>query len=526
MKTKMKRFISLFLAMVLAVSMTACAGTTGESYDVPALMRSILRQVDFAEELADVGGAAALYFPDLPEDAAVEMYRGSGYFADELALITLSSEKDRTAAENAVQVHISQVRSQFASYIPEEVDKIDKAVTWSHGKYVLVCITQDYASVKLILNHGDDPNYQVPGKEEPTPESSASTDGSESSGNSESSGSGESSEQKGTSGTTNTSGTNNGGYTSGPAVRPDGYPAIWSQSGTYSHYAGTSQIRVDNSAFEICGYNDSSAANYAALVSKVADALKGKTKVYSLPIPTAFGIALPDDIQAIYPDYANQGQSIEKVLAKMSSNVIPVRIYHNLMSHRDEYIYFRTDHHWNGTGAYYAYEAFCETKGITPYTMAQRKEKQVGNFLGSLYDNSKKDQNLLPADTIYAYYPYSESATMTYYDRNGNANPWNIISNNVTYSLFAGADQPLAVFTNPEVTDGSVCVIVKESYGNALLPYLVDHYSTIYEVDYRYWKGDIAAYAQEVDADDLIFANNIMMISTPYLVGIFNTIIK
>ena len=77
----------------------------------------------------------------------------------------------------------------------------------------------------------------------------------------------------------------------------------------------------------------------------------------------------------------------------------------------------------------------------------------------------------------------------------------------------------MAIFQNPEVTDGSVCIVVKESFGNALLPYLVDHYSTIYEIDYRHWQGNLMEYAEEVGATDLIFANNIMMISTSVLVG-------
>ena len=87
------------------------------------------------------------------------------------------------------------------------------------------------------------------------------------------------------------------------------------------------------------------------------------------------------------------------------------------------------------------------------------------------------------------------------------------------YSTFAGGDNPFAVFTNPDVTDGSVCVVVKESYGNALLPYLVDHYSTIYEIDYRYWNGNLIDFAAEKNANDLIFANNLSMIGSSLLIG-------
>ena len=68
-------------------------------------------------------------------------------------------------------------------------------------------------------------------------------------------------------------------------------------------------------------------------------------------------------------------------------------------------------------------------------------------------------------------------------------------------------------------------ILVKESFGNVLLSYLVDHYSVIYEIDYRYWKGDITEFAQEVGATDLLFANNITMICTGTSVGVLGSII-
>ena len=117
-------------------------------------------------------------------------------------------------------------------------------------------------------------------------------------------------------------------------------------------------------------------------------------------------------------------------------------------------------------------------------------------------------------------------------DRQGNTMSWSIIADVSSwgsaskYSTFAGGDSPFAVFTNPEVKDGSVCVIVKESYGNALLPYLVDHYSTVYEIDYRYWDGNIVDFVNEKKADDLIFANNMSMLRSVYLIGMLEEIIK
>ena len=195
------------------------------------------------------------------------------------------------------------------------------------------------------------------------------------------------------------------------------------------------------------------------------------------------------------------------------------------MAHRDEYLYFRTDHHWNGKGAYYAYEAFCEAKGVKPYTLDKREMLSFDGFLGTLYENSSYDQALMPADTVEAYKPFSKSTSMKYYDYNGYEHAWNIIMDvtgwdaGTLYNTFAAGDNPIAVLENSAVTDGSVCIVVKESYGNALMPYLIDHYSTIYEIDYRYWDGDIISFAQEKGATDMIFANNVMMISADLLVA-------
>ena len=530
MKKTVKKVVSVILAAVMVLSMVGCGQDPEKpekKYDVPALVQSILKQVAFADTLSAVGTSAALYFPDLPENAKVELYTGSGYFADEVALITLSNTADMKAAKASVNAHIAQLRNQFQNYIPEEVGKIDKAFIWEYEEYVFVCISDDHASAKLIVDHASDPSWQLPAGNNPTDGTTVPP-------------------QTTTPSATTPPVTTVPPQTTVPPettvppvthdpsvqLRPDGYPALISQTGKYESIAKGSMLRVDNRAFELYGYSESIATTYAELVSKVAVALKGKTTVYALPIPTAIGIVLPDDIQALLPSNPDQGVDIDKVLDKMDASVVPVRCYDNLMHHRNEYLYFRTDHHWNGIGAYYAYEAFCETKGIKPYTMEQREEVQFDDFLGTLYINSGKPDTLLPTDTVYAYKPYSKTASMVFYDSKGTEVKWSIISDVTNYqqsnkySTFAGADNSLAVFTNPEVTDGSVCIVVKESYGNALLPYLVDHYSTIYEVDYRYWTGDLATYAEKVGADDLIFANNIMMINTGILVGKLDLVIE
>ena len=512
---------SVFLTAAMLFSLLGCQKTPENSYDVPKLANAILEQVTFAEKMEAMDDAAAfLIFSDLPEGATVKLYTSiSGYVADELALITLTKTSDTTTALASVKTHLTQVKNQFANYIPEELDKIEKALIWSHENYVILCISDNVSDAKLILDNAGNPDFRLPNAGNHETPDNGGNETPDNGGNETPDNGGNETPDNGGNETPDNGGNetpDNGGNETpdyeGP-VNADGYPLLQSQSGTYKFVNGL--LVVDNAAFETCGYSDGVASSYADLINQAGSALAGITNVYCLAIPKSIGIMVPDDIQAIYSGYPNQNQHIENVFAKLSPNVTPVRCFDNLMRHRNEYLYFRTDHHWNGIGAYYAYEAFCEAKGITPYTMAQREEVKYENYYGTLANSGVQ-----PADTVFAYKPYSKSATMSFYQNDGKyvAN-WPIISSAKNYNCFAASDQPLAIFKNPEVTDGSVCIVVKESFGNALLPYLVDHYSTIYEIDYRYWTGNLMDYAVEVGATDMIFANNIMMISTSLLVG-------
>ena len=92
------------------------------------------------------------------------------------------------------------------------------------------------------------------------------------------------------------------------------------------------------------------------------------------------------------------------------------------------------------------------------------------------------------------------------------------------YSCFIGGDNPYSVIQNPELQDGSSCVVIKESYGNAFVPFLVDHYQTVHVVDYRYFVGNIPEFVAQNNVQDVIFVNNADAISEAavgYMSGLF-----
>ena len=502
----MRRFIAITLLCAALLGIFSACAAEPKEINAEAVFQHLLTDITYDTDLVDAGDLSSVYFTGLPAGATVKLHVSStGYFPDEAALITLADEKDYDAAKTVIDEHIRQIRDQFTNYIPEELPKIDAATTRQFGKYVFVVIAPDANQVKTVLDKADTytvattattqtPTTQTPTTEAPTTQAPT---------------------------------------TQAPTTEPaPQIPELVSTSGTYFTYKN-GFIRVDDHAFEAYGYNDTSAGVYADLINTTASILAGQTNVYCMPIPTAISVVLPDDIKAIYPKACDQGANIDQVISKFNSNVTGINCHGNLLLHRDEYLYYRTDYHWNGPAAYYAYESFCQAKGFTPYTMEQREVSEFDGFLGALYFNHSNTDPVLAAnpDTVIAYHPYSKSATMFYIDKAGNKVDYPIIQNvsgwkaGAKYLCYAGADQPYAEFHNPEVTDGSSLILVKESFGNVLLSYLVDHYSVIYEIDYRYWKGDLTEFAQEVGATDLLFANNITMICTGTSVGVLGSIL-
>ena len=287
---------------------------------------------------------------------------------------------------------------------------------------------------------------------------------------------------------------------------------------------------VGNSAYELFTYRESSAKAYAKAVNALAKDLDGKAEVYDMVIPLSSGITFPDNLVEKI-DSTNQRNAMLSIMGMMNSQVKSVDIYDALMKHRKEYIYFRTDHHWTALGAYYAYTALCEEMGIEPEKLEEYETREFEGFVGSFYNDTKNESLKKHPDVITAYLPKSE-AKMHVTPAKGQDYDWDIIYDvsaygaSLKYSTFIASDNPFTEITNQTLTDESACIVVKESFGNAFVPFLVDHYQHVYVVDYRYWQGNLSKLAEEKKAKDVILLNNLSMIRNQYLVGQLQGVIK
>ena len=283
---------------------------------------------------------------------------------------------------------------------------------------------------------------------------------------------------------------------------------------------------VGSAGYEMYNYVGSLAEKYQSTVNAVADSLSGVSQVYAMAIPLSSGITLPDELFSDIPG-SDQAQAEKDILAGMGQNVKTIPLHDVMMSHRTEYIYFRTDHHWTALGAYYAYVQFCTAKGITPHNLSDYEVSQFPGFLGSFYnDGGKPDAMKNDPDTVNAYHPACATASMKYGDNeNSTLTGGQVIfdestaSASLKYGTFIMGDNPFTVIENPEVSNGESCIVVKESFGNAFVPFLVDHYQTVYVVDYRYYSGSVTQLARDKGVKDVLFVNNLSAIRGSYQMG-------
>ncbi|SDB34790.1 DHHW family protein [Butyrivibrio sp. INlla16] len=184
-------------------------------------------------------------------------------------------------------------------------------------------------------------------------------------------------------------------------------------------------------------------------------------------------------------------------------------------------LFYRTDHHWTTYGAYIGYEAFCEAAGLTPIPLSEYTGEIVSeNFKGTIY--SKLNDPYFGADRIVSYsYPdwklsveYSDTEEVT-------DTPYNkeYLSEKDQYSYFLNNIHPLITITNDAVQDGAIA-LVKDSYANSIVPFLLAHYHTVYVFDTRYYKGGPSKFINEhPEISDVLILYNMNTIDNDTGIG-------
>lgn len=280
-------------------------------------------------------------------------------------------------------------------------------------------------------------------------------------------------------------------------------------------------IYVWNEAgFELFGSDEEKAKKYAETINGFADKFSDNVKIYDMVVPNHTEMGLPQRLKNNEAQSSSQADNIKSIYEKLSDKVTPVNAYNLIAEHNNEYIYFNSDHHWTGLGAYYAYSAFAQTTNQKVLDLKSCEEKTIEGFTGSFSSYS----DVIKSDTVH-YWNLPYNVNMDIYRTADTFDTYNspyyeyAESGTATYGVFIIGDNQDTGLTvlrseSEDVSEGKKIAVIKESYGNAFVPYLTNNYQEVHTIDFRYFSQNIPEYCEANGINEVLFINGVMSANT------------
>ncbi|MDF2670842.1 MAG: hypothetical protein K0R67_3148, partial [Paenibacillus sp.] len=263
-------------------------------------------------------------------------------------------------------------------------------------------------------------------------------------------------------------------------------------------------------AMTLYSYYPSAAQSLTKGINDFQSRIDPKIKVYSMLAPSPVEFIKETKYKELS---ASQQYAVNQVNQMYNKNVIGIDAHKELSKHAEEYIYFRTDHHWTALGAYYGYKAFMDQIGEKPVPLGEYETEQLKGYLGSAY-SATLDANLKKnPDTVTIYKPFVPYEYSLYWSNDAP------LSRNVVdidygstsaggYAAFLGGDSPWGDIRT-ENSNGKKLLVIKDSYGSPVIPFLLPHYEQIYFIDLRYFDMHILDFVKERGITEVLFINGI-----------------
>lgn len=232
--------------------------------------------------------------------------------------------------------------------------------------------------------------------------------------------------------------------------------------------------------------------------------------MYMALIPNAANI-LKDKLPALAV-VADQNAMIQKVQETLGSGIQWIDAGKPLRAHKDEAIYYHTDHHWTTLGANYVFqEAMIDAMQLpSEYEVEMTPLAVTDSFNGTLSATSGYETKY--KEPIYAYFPKgedqqvivnyveSQKKTTTLYNSAK-------LKEKDKYAVFLGGNEPLIEIQTTSKRRERLLVF-KDSYANCLIPFLTPYYRNIIMVDPRYYYGDIEELISGKGITEVLFLYN------------------
>ena len=208
----------------------------------------------------------------------------------------------------------------------------------------------------------------------------------------------------------------------------------------------------------------------------------------------------------------DQKEQLERLREALPETVVWIDAYGALEAHREEELYYHTDHHWTSLGAWYAFEEAKKTMELDETCTEVLTPLAVSDsFNGTLSAKSGYERSL--HEPIYVYFSDENSGTRAVVhnvekgEKRASLYAPEKLKEKDQYSVFLGGNSPLLDIRTTSQSPEKL-LIFKDSYANCLIPFLVPYYRQILVVDPRYYYGDVQTLIEENQVSSILFLYN------------------
>ncbi|MGD9676948.1 MAG: DHHW family protein [Vulcanibacillus sp.] len=248
-------------------------------------------------------------------------------------------------------------------------------------------------------------------------------------------------------------------------------------------------LYFDDRVLERYHYDENHILKSSEILSSAMNNLPEDINKYLMLVPMPISLE-SDEVRQYSDDLVG---TIEEIYAKMPSDVVTLDVAGGLVEHKDEYIYFRTDHVWTALGAYYAADKFCQSAGIEIIGIEEYRMNRLDNYIGTM--------GILPNTESL----WNNPDHVNYYILNDAANEQIITSRRskseyITYKspmvavsrggydTFIGAYYSHSILKG-DATNGKTLMILGDQYSKAFTPWLTPYYTNIVLVSPSLFNG-------------------------------------
>ncbi len=263
---------------------------------------------------------------------------------------------------------------------------------------------------------------------------------------------------------------------------------------------------LDDRSVHLFTYSAAAAELFADALNRFKAAADPGVNVYCLLAPTSAEFVESRKYREMSD---SQKAAFARVDGMLDPGIVRIDAYGALEKHRDDYLYFRTDHHWTALGAYYAYDRFMQAIDDEPVALEEYAAGVIEGFLGSDFKATSSEKLKANPDAISYYAPLREYVYTAYSTKDQPldrrvVDPKYAGEEAGFYAVFLGGDFPWGKIETGN-RNGKRIVVVKDSYANAFIPFLLPHFETVYYIDPRTFKGNLNDFAKEREITDVLF---------------------